>query len=105
VRQIAERLDVSVGTAGKYIEESLSELKETSRESADSWRQLQLARLRGTRPDAYVALASVQQGLKQSAAGKTYYLASFAQHAKDMPCLQSRAFPVITRLLPGQSSC
>lgn len=45
VRQIAERLCVSIGVAATYLQETLSELRETSRESADSWRQLELDRL------------------------------------------------------------
>jgi len=45
VRQIAERLNVSVGGAAQYLQESLAELRTNSHESADSWRQLQLDRL------------------------------------------------------------
>jgi hypothetical protein len=50
VRQIAEAMDISVGAAGKYLQETLAELGTESRESAESWRQIQLDRL-----DAVVA--------------------------------------------------
>ena len=50
VRQIAEAMNVSVGTASQYLQETLAELQTDSRESADSWRQIQLDRL-----DAIVA--------------------------------------------------
>lgn len=49
-RQIASYLQVSVATVSDYLQETLEELKEVSRESADSWRQLELDRL-----DAVVA--------------------------------------------------
>jgi hypothetical protein len=45
VRQIAAAMDVSVGAAGKYLQETLAELGAESRESAESWRQVQLDRL------------------------------------------------------------
>jgi hypothetical protein len=45
VRQIAAAMDISVGAAGKYLQETLAELGAESRESAESWRQVQLDRL------------------------------------------------------------
>ncbi len=45
VRQIAEALNVSVGAAAQYLQETLAELRAASQESAESWRQLQLDRL------------------------------------------------------------
>lgn len=45
VRQIAAAMDISVGAAGKYLQETLAELGAESRESAESWRQVELDRL------------------------------------------------------------
>lgn len=50
MREIAEVMDISVGAAGKYLQETLAKLGTESRESAEGWRQIQLDRL-----DAVVA--------------------------------------------------
>ena len=50
VRQIAEAMNVCVGAISQYLQETLAELRENSRESAEGWRQIQLDRL-----DAVVA--------------------------------------------------
>lgn len=44
-RQIATHLGVSVGVIHDYFQESLAEVKASARDSADTWRRLELDRL------------------------------------------------------------
>ena len=45
VREISEQLNISVGTASKYLRTVLEELQTTSIEGAETWRRLELDRL------------------------------------------------------------
>jgi hypothetical protein len=45
VREISEQLNISVGTASKYLRTVLEELQATSIEGAETWRRLELDRL------------------------------------------------------------
>ena len=45
VRQIAEKLNISVGGVALYLQETMAELRADSLESATEWRQIQLDRL------------------------------------------------------------
>ena len=47
IRAIAERLNISVSAVSEYLRRALEELKATSHEGAETWRQIELERLDG----------------------------------------------------------
>lgn len=92
VRQIAEVMNVSVGAVSEYLQETLTELREDSRELAEGWRQIQLDRL-----DAVVATwlpVSRDSAHPEAARGAAIVIRAVETQARLLGLLQPSVVPL-----------
>ncbi|MFA5262426.1 MAG: hypothetical protein WC378_01275 [Opitutaceae bacterium] len=93
LRQVADRLAVGLGTAAKYLNETLEELRAASLESGDSWRQIQLDRL-----DSVIAAwlpVACDPTHPEGARGAAVVVRACETQAKLLGLLQSNVVPMM----------